>query len=600
MACSSKSLSLSQPTGKDYYDQFHHNFNLGLERLFYPINFSYPVDEDDRSTLIDWCYTLVRKFKFNHMTFELAISLIDRYLSQVTEEENLGLLGLSSLYLANIYTETDALSIDDFKRRAQGKSINEIIKFCLNILKRLNYKIKIPLYHDFFSPHSFYLTKTESDFATYLIYSSLHSFDIIQHPPSSLSSAAIWLSHLMLTPEEEDDLDWYLQWFQGSLGKIPDLKVVLDLLDHTMDKDDKLPSLRRFFDIPCEKPDREAIIQQMESMLDKIVFDFQGQKTSNIEIEEEIQAYQACNFPKSERAHKQYINKYVLSDGAYGKVFKGYCTTGKREDVAIKKFFDDDPEEMSSSTLREFDSHLSFNHPNIATIKDIFYRKKHFYLVMELYGGGDFFDYLRKKKLPTFPNKWIPQLLEAVNYLHKRNWIQRDLKTANLLLDQDKNLILTDFGLSRRDYYGELTHEERQKQPAYTPDMMTLNYRAPEMLFGDNRYDLKVDCWSAGCIIGEIYLRSSLFPGDDELEVVKEIFKNLGFPDNQATWPKRYENWYIWKEHFAHYTDPRIKSRFDKKNISVPDNHWHIFLKLLELNVEERWYCIDCLNYLNK
>jgi serine/threonine protein kinase len=341
----------------------------------------------------------------------------------------------------------------------------------------------------------------------------------------------------------------------------------------------------------------------MENMLQNVVFDYQKMREHRIplsEIEKELADYRNCCFPRSTTARKDFLNKVMLSDGAYGKVFKGYRVKN-REEVAIKKFFEDDPEELSCSTLRELDSHLSFNHPNIVRVQDVFYKKKYFYLAMELCTGGDLFDYLRKKAYPTYPKKWVPQLLRAVDYLHKRNWIQRDLKTPNLLLDGEKNLKLTDFGLSRKDYYGGVTNlEERRKLQEYTPDMMTLNYRSPEMLFGDNRYDLRVDCWSVGCIIGEIYLRSYLFHGDDELEVIKNIFKALGFPDEDAEWTNRYKNWYIWQEHFQHLTDVRIKDRFKYKKVEMPPAHWDVFLGLLQLDVEKRWHCIDCIRHIEK
>jgi serine/threonine protein kinase len=277
-------------------------------------------------------------------------------------------------------------------------------------------------------------------------------------------------------------------------------------------------------------------------------------------------------------------------------------------EVAIKKFFDDEPDELSCSTLREMDCHLSINHPHIVNVVDLYYHRRYYFLVMNLCNKGDLFDYLRERKLRIFPNKWIPQLLSAIDYLHKHNWIQRDLKTPNLLLDGDLNLKVTDFGLSRHDNFGKIHMDCNIESDTivigdYTPDMMTLNYRAPEMLFGQSIYDMRIDNWSVGCIIAEIYLRSYLFHGDNELRVVKNIFKQLGFPQEKdgkdPKWTKKFDNWYIWKSHFQHFDDFTLTERFEKKDVDIPSSHWHILLKLLEIDPDKRWYCHQCLDYLN-
>jgi len=99
----------------------------------------------------------------------------------------------------------------------------------------------------------------------------------------------------------------------------------------------------------------------------------------------------------------------------------------------------------------------------------------------------------------------------------------------------------------------------------YTPTVVTLWYRAPEVLLGCSKYDLSIDMWSVGCIFAELILREPLFMGQKEADQVDMIFKNLGTPTN-ATWPG-------WRElkfasNFtvnAPYTGNKLKDKFIQK-----------------------------------
>lgn len=101
------------------------------------------------------------------------------------------------------------------------------------------------------------------------------------------------------------------------------------------------------------------------------------------------------------------------------------------------------------------------------------------------------------------------QLLAAVHHLHD-NWIvHRDLKTSNLLLNHRGILKVADFGLARE--YGSPLRP-------YTPVVVTLWYRAPELLLGIKEYSTHVDVWSCGCIFAEFLTSKPLFPGKSEME----------------------------------------------------------------------------------
>lgn len=140
----------------------------------------------------------------------------------------------------------------------------------------------------------------------------------------------------------------------------------------------------------------------------------------------------------------------------------------------------------------------------------------------------------------------VQQLLRAVHYLH-RNFIihrcvsrattckrnlcfrPRDLKLANLLMNNRGQLKLADFGLAR--VYGEPVKP-------YTPKVVTLWYRAPELLLGATTYTTSVDLWGVGCIFGELVLKTPLLPGKTEIDQLRKMIKLLGSP-NPRIWSVR-------------------------------------------------------------
>ncbi|CAN0014172.1 unnamed protein product [Bubo scandiacus] len=103
----------------------------------------------------------------------------------------------------------------------------------------------------------------------------------------------------------------------------------------------------------------------------------------------------------------------------------------------------------------------------------------------------------------------------------------RDLKPQNLLINADGAIKLADFGLARA--FGVPVR-------TYTHEVVTLWYRAPEILLGCKYYSTAVDIWSLGCIFAEMITRRALFPGDSEIDQLFRIFRTLGTPD-EAAWP---------------------------------------------------------------
>nr|XP_023030311.1 cyclin-dependent kinase 12-like isoform X2 [Leptinotarsa decemlineata] len=123
----------------------------------------------------------------------------------------------------------------------------------------------------------------------------------------------------------------------------------------------------------------------------------------------------------------------------------------------------------------------------------------------------------------------MKQILEGLNYCHNRNILHRDIKTTNILMNSRGQVKLADFGLSRQV-------DPEDKQRPYTNNVVSYWYRSPELLMGQRRYGPAIDIWSCGCILGELFYKKPIFPGDSEVSQLLVISRICGTatPD---VWP---------------------------------------------------------------
>ncbi|KAI8816079.1 kinase-like domain-containing protein [Fimicolochytrium jonesii] len=220
-----------------------------------------------------------------------------------------------------------------------------------------------------------------------------------------------------------------------------------------------------------------------------------------------------------------------IEEGAYGVVYRARDKqTG--EIVALKKLkLENEKNGFPVTSLREIHTLLLAKHPNIVNVKEIVVTPsmKGIFIVME------FVEHDLKSLMGTMSSPFLQsetktlmlQLISAVACLHQ-NWIvHRDLKTSNLLMNNAGQMKVADFGLARR-FGSPLGH--------MTQLVVTLWYRAPELLLGAKEYSTAIDMWSIGCIFGELVNKEPLLAGRGEFDQLKRIFQLLGTP-TERNWP---------------------------------------------------------------
>jgi serine/threonine protein kinase len=229
---------------------------------------------------------------------------------------------------------------------------------------------------------------------------------------------------------------------------------------------------------------------------------------------------------------KKYTKVKYLGEGSYSTVYKVKHPETTNE-YAMKKFKFVGTE-MSLSTIREIKALMLCDHPNIVKFIEICSGrwKNELAMVIE-YVETDLLDLMRKRKTPferQHIKSFLYQSLSAINYLHKKRFIHRDIKLSNFLLNEQGDLKLADFGLARG------CDEDDTPDAKFTSTVATLWYRAPELLLGETRYGGAVDMWAAGCVFAELLRSKELFSGSSDLSQLHCIFSLLGTPKEEE-WP---------------------------------------------------------------
>jgi cyclin-dependent kinase len=239
---------------------------------------------------------------------------------------------------------------------------------------------------------------------------------------------------------------------------------------------------------------------------------------------------------------ENYKRTELLGQGTYGKVYKAQnLSTGAL--VALKKtILTTDDEGVPPTTLREVSILRSLDSPYVVKLEEVVHTESRsgpplLYLVFEFL-DHDLKQFMGSKygkgvgMEPLLAKHFTFQILLGLKYCHANSVMHRDLKPQNLLVDvKTKTIKLADFGLGR---------VFSLPVAKYTHEVITLWYRAPEILLGTKCYSTGVDMWSVGCILAEMIIGRPLFCGESEIEQLLAIFRVLGTP-TPSIWPSATE-----------------------------------------------------------
>lgn len=287
-----------------------------------------------------------------------------------------------------------------------------------------------------------------------------------------------------------------------------------------------------------------------------------------------------------------------MGEGTYGVVQKAQDSANTF--VAIKTYkIDSDDDKASITTeisdimpdntefaeltpvmLREITILRSLQHDNIVRLLNVIHTDR-VHLVFELL-DTDLHQIMKQGRPSSFNIKnYTRQLLSAIAYCHDRCILHRDIKPQNLFIQGCKHetLKLGDFGLARSNN-GEMDGR-------FTPVVVTIWYRAPELLLECGSYSSAIDIWSTGCVMGEMIAGRTMFPGVDDKDMVERIMART---DNLAEWPEA--------KTLHMYSRLNPNTNRPKRNMPGTGHVADLLLKLLNTNPKLRISAAEALQHV--
>lgn len=219
---------------------------------------------------------------------------------------------------------------------------------------------------------------------------------------------------------------------------------------------------------------------------------------------------------------------------------------------------------ISQSAIREMSLCRELSHKNITKLLEIILENKSIYMVFEFFEHDllqiiHFHLHPEIRPIPDITVKSLVwQVLNGVSFLHQ-NWVfHRDLKPANIMVSSDGVVKIGDLGLARKF--------NNPLQSLYTGDkvVVTIWYRAPELLLGTRHYTPAIDLWAVGCILAELLSLRPIFKGEEakmdlsnkklipfQKNQLQKIFEILGTPAGEA-WPTlpKYPDYHAFQQQF--------------------------------------------------
>jgi CTD kinase subunit alpha len=289
-------------------------------------------------------------------------------------------------------------------------------------------------------------------------------------------------------------------------------------------------------------------------------------------------------------------NESVVGFGTYGKVFKAKHIY-KGQDVALKRLrMEAEKDGFPITAMREMKilKHLEQREADsVIKLLEVLYEVN----VAGSVGCFMAFEYMPHDLTgllnhPTFSlsdaqKKDLSfQMIDAIGFMHKQGVLHRDIKAANILVSHHGQIKLADFGLARL--------YDMDRQLHYTNRVVTIWYRAPELLYGQTEYGPPIDVWAAACVIVEIFTKHAIFPGSGrELNQLLKIWEVMGFPTVEE-WPGVSKTeWYFMMRPKEDLTNV-FKEKYEHR---VSAELFSLLTEMLRYDPDKRPTCEDCLKH---
>lgn len=290
-----------------------------------------------------------------------------------------------------------------------------------------------------------------------------------------------------------------------------------------------------------------------------------------------------------------------VGHGTYGQVFTAqHVCSGEK--FAIKKIQYNVTEDYIFLHFREISLLKSLKHESIIEVSEVVLpssiENDCIYIVFALF-DSDLRMYIKKhfadKRVPCAIIKAIlKQVSDGLHYCHSRKIMHRDIKPPNILVDWSTLRIkICDFGLAKSLVHRAFADEN---SIALTHEIVTLWYRAPEVLLGAPMYDYTIDVWSLGVVLMEMLWGVCPFDGRTEIETLMKIFKLVGTPDPENC-PGCAE-WEFWSDKFPIWDPEQSLFRMIKRDTAMHDvGLIELAERMLKINPRNRLKCVEVLQH---
>ncbi len=271
-----------------------------------------------------------------------------------------------------------------------------------------------------------------------------------------------------------------------------------------------------------------------------------------------------------------------VGEGTYGKVYKARNrVTGAL--VALKRLrLETEREGFPITANREIGLLQSLDNKNIVGLSEMMIENNQVFMVFP-YMNHDLSGILQQHEITITDGEKkniFHQLLEGINYLHRKRVIHRDIKGSNILISNKGVLKITDFGLAR----SMKNVNPAIESPNYTNRVITLWYRPPEILLGSTSYGREIDIWGIGCLLLELFTRRAIFQGTNEVDQLWKIYDVMGTL-RTSDWPDADKLPWFEMLRPNYHTESKFWQKFG--SLLSPEC-FNLAKSLLEMNPEKR------------